>query len=124
MESNSLKPTSRPWLTPIVVLAVLFLLMATRWDYNATIIGDDYVIKWKTDRWSGDRWKEVYTSYGGFDETPGDAWADWNTRSALDAVSWLAVYFTLGWLGWGLYRTKRPKVPRKRKQESGQSAGG
>lgn len=54
------KTFPRPWLTPLVVLIILLLAFAFRWDYNASKTYDWGVVKWKTDRWDGRKWAEVY----------------------------------------------------------------
>ena len=47
------------WLTPIIILALLFAAWALRWDYTATKTYDSGVVKWKIDRWTGQAWVEL-----------------------------------------------------------------
>lgn len=50
----------KSWLLPTIVLALLLFAWIFRWDYTATKSQDLYVLKWKTDRWTGQKWQEIY----------------------------------------------------------------
>lgn len=43
------------------MLGILVIAWFTRWDYKATKTFDDFVVKWKIDRWTGYRWVEVFS---------------------------------------------------------------
>lgn len=50
----------------VIVLVLLLVAWQTRWDYAGSKTLNDGIIKWKTDRWTGYAWMEVYqTGYGG-----------------------------------------------------------
>jgi hypothetical protein len=49
---------------PLAILAALLIAYFLRWNYHATKSYDYYVVKWKTDRWTGVNWTEQYTAYG------------------------------------------------------------
>ncbi|MDT3700271.1 MAG: hypothetical protein RO469_12740 [Thermincola sp.] len=55
---NNMK--QKPWLIPGILLVILILLMVFRWDYQATKSRETSVLKWKTDRWTGQQWFEIY----------------------------------------------------------------
>ncbi|HAS04154.1 MAG TPA: hypothetical protein DCR71_00030 [Dehalococcoidia bacterium] len=52
-----------PLTAPIIILIVLLLAWVFRWDYVATKTLDDgaTVIRYKTDRWTGYKWFDVYS---------------------------------------------------------------
>ncbi len=62
----------RPWIIPLVILALLVAAWTFRWDYGATKTLDSGVVKWKTDRWSGQGWREAYSLKSGQIELPDD----------------------------------------------------
>jgi hypothetical protein len=54
---------------PIMALSMLLFIFFFRWDYQATANYNGQVIKWKTDRWTGQKWTEQYY-VNGITETP------------------------------------------------------
>jgi hypothetical protein len=50
------------YLLPVIIICILFSVMVFRWDYQADKSEKYTVIKWKTDRWTGQKWVEVYSS--------------------------------------------------------------
>lgn len=61
---------SRPWVYPCVIIALLLLALAFRWDYKATKNAELYVAKWKVDRWTGQTWAELYSPNCEYEEFP------------------------------------------------------
>jgi hypothetical protein len=43
-------------LIPMIVLIVLLISPMFRWEYTASKTTDNAVLKWKTDRWTGQQW--------------------------------------------------------------------
>jgi hypothetical protein len=57
----------KPFATPLLVLVLLLVLSATRWDYKVTksFDGDNpFTVRWKEDNWTGCEWLEVYAIAG------------------------------------------------------------
>lgn len=50
------------WIFPLIVLVLLLIAPSFRWEYTAAKTTDYIVYKWKTDRWSGEKWLDVYTN--------------------------------------------------------------
>jgi len=100
-------PYKNKWILPTILLAILLLAYVFRWDYTVSKSSGSYVLKWKTDRWTGQKWIEQYspslTKERPMDQTkPEDAWSEridaaniWNTAVTID-VAWL-LYVT--WIG-------------------------
>lgn len=61
----------KPWILPLVILALLIAAWAFRWDYGASKTYDSGVIKWKVDRWTSQDWREVYSVKEGQFDVPG-----------------------------------------------------
>lgn len=105
----------RSWIIPLIVLILLALALAFRWDYNATKTYNDGVSKWKTDRWTRQGWIEVYSTNGVQGEAPTNAaaWAVadkpyiascWAARKAWTTRWYAATGAALSWLfyaAWG-----------------------
>jgi len=51
-------------LLPVVVLLLLLLALVFRWDYGPTKHYENSVVKWKTDRWTGQVWVIAYAPAG------------------------------------------------------------
>lgn len=54
----------KPWIPPLIILIMLLLIWIFRWDYTASKSHGDIIEKWKIDRWSGQRWVELYSPRG------------------------------------------------------------
>lgn len=52
---------NKRWILPVALILILVGLFAFRWDYKASKTYNGGVVKWKTDRWTGRVWMEVYS---------------------------------------------------------------
>lgn len=43
-----------------IMLGILVIVWFIRWDYKVIKMFDDFVVKWKIDRWIGYCWVEVF----------------------------------------------------------------
>jgi len=50
----------KPWTIPVIILIILIFAWYFRWSYDATKTFDIGSMKWKTDRWTGQKWLEAY----------------------------------------------------------------
>ncbi len=48
------------WIIPLILLISLGVAWHFRWEYQASKTDDEYVFRWKLDRWTNKRWIEVY----------------------------------------------------------------
>lgn len=94
--------TNRRWILPCLILILLFGAWYFRWDYEATSTQGNKVFKWKSDRWTGEKWLEIHTdSY--FLEKPIPVHnygynKEWDTRYSLNGIWFILVFLTSSWL--------------------------
>ena len=51
----------KKWFLPGIILLLLLAAPMFRWEYTATKSIQAYVLKWKTDRWTGQQWYVQYS---------------------------------------------------------------
>ena len=90
----------KPYVTPLLIMLLLLVLSATRWDYKNTKNFDDggdlLTVKWKEDNWTGDEWLEVYAHSGVSELIP-------NGVTQEDVDFSFALRRTLTQIWWGLF---------------------
>lgn len=74
----------KPWVIPCVLLAALLLAWFFRWDYTASKTLDTAVLKWKTDRWTGQKWLEVHAI--GIQPSKNPSWEEWMSHVNREAA--------------------------------------
>ena len=82
---------NRRYIIPLFILAILILLMAFRWDTQATKSYNLHVVKWSQDRWTGEVWIFKYNPSVA-EKTP--------TRYEEEKIGPITARLTLTW--WGL----------------------
>lgn len=105
------------YMLPLLILVILILLMAFRWDTQATKSYSNGIAKWKQDRWTGEIWfhgyKPMYT-----EKAP--------TRYEEEKIRPITMGLTLAW--WGLFIANMIWLLvvflRREKQGTAISAGG
>lgn len=55
---------NRRYIIPLIILVILILLVAFRWDVQATKSYSWSVAKWEKDRWTGEVWLSRYSPDG------------------------------------------------------------
>lgn len=80
------------YVLPVIILVILILLMAFRWDTQATKSYNNGVAKWKQDCWTGEIWFYVYKTRFA-EKTP--------TRYEEEKIGPITMGLTLAW--WGLF---------------------
>lgn len=106
---TKLRPLLKNWIIPAVILCLILGACAFRYEQNASKSLDSYVIKWTTDRWTGDKWMTVYGPEGVY-ETPltgsNESWEmASNTMRAIAAID-------ITWLLYALYLTRLESAPK------------
>lgn len=95
-----------PWVIPTVLLLLLMVASATRWQTVASRSESFMVQKWQKDRWTGTVILVTYYFNGVDIEHLGHH----EDLSNMLTVVWRwAVVITLIWLGWGVFKTLRVK---------------
>ncbi|MFA5453628.1 MAG: hypothetical protein WC248_08655 [Candidatus Methanomethylophilaceae archaeon] len=87
---------------PAIILLMLIGAWAFRWDYKTTQTIDDVKIIHKVDRWTGDRWCELYSlGISGAEVACGDIE---NRRTSATAIWYIAFLSTAGVI---VYKARR-----------------
>ena len=96
----------KPWVIPAVLLLLLTVASATRWQTVASNSESSKVLKWQRDRWTG---TVILVTYY-FNEVDVRHLGHYRDLSDTLTLVWgLAVVITLIWLGWGVFKTLRVK---------------
>ena len=94
------------WKLPLIILLLLLVAFALRWDTKATKTHDQGVAKWVTDRWTGDTWQLSYKSKGVYEflanrnrkESQAETDAAYRKRTTATII-WIVLFsLILGWL--------------------------
>lgn len=100
----------------LCLLVLLSIAWLYRWDYTASKTYDGGIVKWKTDRWTGQAWIETYNTQRIKDypmprnTNEKEAWSKRNNYTKAWRISFGAIIITATSLLWLQFWLRRPNV--------------
>lgn len=101
------------WILPAVLLMLLLVAFAFRWDEGSTKTFSHTIVEFKHDRWTGQNWVKVYRLYGRIAVTERAIEKvginyPYQLKNGLTIEWTIATVLAAGWLLWSV-RPRQPK---------------